>query len=443
MTLDELRSGRLLLLGFGREGQSSYRFLRKVFPDRHLLIADSVRMDQDGDEMNSLIAGDRNITGYFGKDYLDSLLDADIVVRSPGISPHLPKLAVARANGVQFTSATSIFFENFSGTIVGITGTKGKSTTSALTNHLLSSAGFDSALIGNIGIPPLDLLTAGSKPASVVFELSSFQLEDLDTSPHIGVLLNIYPEHTDHHLTFENYQIAKLNIARFQKESDLFIRNEKLNLNPQHLEAFRGKPLTFSSTGLECASPPTLSEPFNRANIAAAWTVCAQLGVSSNQIARALETFQPLPHRLEFIGEYKNIGFYNASLATIPEATVAHIEALSPTLQTLIVGGFDRGQNFSELCKTVVERNVENVILLPPTGERIDQLLRTLSSGGKRTPRCFRADTMEQAVREAYQHTQPRRTCLLSPASPIFGMFRDYQHRGGEFRRFVERIGEE
>ena len=358
MKLSELKNKKILILGFGKEGRDSFKFLRKLFPEKVFGIADR--------DKNVKFSGSLN-KWHLGENYLKALKDYDIIIKSPGIPfKILPKSAL-----LKITSQTEIFFENCPGTIIGITGTKGKSTTTSLIYQILKQGGLRAHLVGNIGRPVLSLLPKAKPKDIYVYELSSHQLFNLKKSPHIAVLLNIYREHLDYYKDFKEYARVKSNITRYQTEKDYLIFNPKNKTVLEIAKKSKAKkiPILVNHKYLKNIQIPLFGK-FNLQNIMAAVAVGKIFGISDRDIKRAIENFKPLPHRLEFVGTYKGIKFYDDALATIPEATIAAIDALKD-VETIFLGGFDRGQNFEQLAKKIFKARIKNVILFPNTGERI------------------------------------------------------------------------
>ena len=366
----------VLILGMGREGQSVMHFLKKYVPDIKIGTA-----DQKND-----------------KNYLNNLINYDVIIKSPGI-PYLPEILRAKENGKIISSVTQIFFDLFKGKITGVTGTKGKSTTASLIYGVLKSGGLDVYLAGNIGKPALDLLEKTNENSIVVYELSSFQLADLQKSPHIAVITNIYPDHLDYHGSFENYKTSKENIGRFQTKKDILISNKD---------------------GVEAAK-----------------VVGRLFKIPESKINEAIKNFKQLPHRLEFIAEKKGIRFYNDSLATNPHATMYGLKILGSEVETLIIGGYDRGVDYSVLGPVIAKSKIKILILFPVTGERIWQALRH-SGLDPESIKKFDVTSMEEAVKIAFDFTSSGKICLLSPASASFNMFKDYADRGDQFKKLVK-----
>lgn len=424
MKLAELKNKSILILGFGRDGEDTLDFLKNKFPGKKIGIA-----DREQDEK-----------------YLEKLNDYEVIIKSPGI-PFLPEIRKAKEEGKVITSSTAIFLQNCQGKIVGVTGTKGKSTTASLIYEVLKKGGMETYLIGNIGQPALNYLEKDNKKAIFVYELSSFQLSDLEVSPHIAVITNIYPEHLDYHNNFTFYVNAKKNIANFQTKKDYLIYNQDIPEVVMIAENCQGKKMPFSGKDTALVeqligkeAKPLLGE-FNLLNIVPAILVGRLLKIPDPKIVEAILNFKPLPHRLEFVADKKGIRFYNDSLSTIPQATIAALAALGKRAETLIAGGFDRGIDYENLGEVLASSNVKNLILFPTTGEKIWKAVKHGVKQGLSIKK-FDVTNMKEAVRLAYEHTDRRKICLLSPASSSFNLFKDYEDRGNQFKKWVVKLGE-
>ena len=281
----------------------------------------------------------------------------------------------------------------------------------------------------------LDHLDGATKETIFIIELSSHQLEDARYSPHVAVLLAIVPEHLDYYPNFGTYGRAKANIVRFQSAKDAVVFNPTHELVAKLVEQGRSKKLATTSK-FDISDIPLKG---NRQNILAAVAVARYMGVPEEKITGAVKTFAPLPHRLEFVGEYRGIRFYNDSLATIPEATIHALDALGGDVATLIVGGHERNLDYSKLGAYIIRHAVQTLILFPVTGQKILKAMK-LVRGTKET-RTHAADSMEEAVRLAYTHTPKGKICLLSPASASFNLFKNYEDRGEQFKTWVKNLG--
>jgi len=467
MKLAELAAARVLILGLGREGLATYQFLRAEFPGKKLALADRLPPEKLAPDVQTAIAADRAVTASLGQDYLAGLTAYDVVIRSPGVPLITPALAEAGRAGVRITSHIELFLANCTGTSIGITGTKGKSTAASLIHAILRAGGLDAHLVGNIGVPPLSLMRRLGPRSYAVIELSSYQLDGIGISPHVAVLLNIVPEHLDLHGGFDNYVRAKSNITRFQTSDDLLIYNAMYPIPRGFADWTRARRLGFGleeAAGLSAfvrsnnlmyrredggeevimaAGEVLLPGRFNLQNVLAAIAVARALGVARDNIAAAVRAFKPLKYRLEPVGTFRGITFYDDPLATIPQAAAAALDALGNGVATVLLGGFDRGVEMDDLARRLRESEVRTVILFPPSGERIWQAIQREYAGATPMPKSFFVSDMRTAVQLAYQHTPRGRICLHSPASPSFGLFRDYAERGGLFRRYVRELGSE
>lgn len=431
MKLIELKNKKILIVGKGIEGKAAEKYLHSHLKGVKLDIVDQ----KDG------------------VNYLDEQKEYDIVVKSPGVKPELIT--------IPYTTATNIFLANAKGKVIGITGTKGKSTTTTLIYKMLEKQGLDVYLGGNIGQSPLDFIDKLNDNSWTVLEMSSYQLNDLKKSPHIAVVLMITSEHLDYHKTQENYINAKRNILKFQTPQDFAIINKDYPVSHEsdiHTvgQVFRisrerevgngcfteGQTVWMSRDGktekIIDINEIKLLGKHNLENVCAASCAAVLASVSKKNIAGVLEEFGGLEHRLEFVGEKNGILFYNDSLATVPEAAIEAMETL-PDTETLIAGGFDRGLDYSGLGQYLNKGQIKTLILFPPTGARIWEEICKATSEESR-PEKFDVTTMKQAVRIAAAETLPGKVCLLSPASASFGLFKDYKDRGEQFRKAVNKI---
>ncbi len=446
MKLKNLKDENILILGFGREGKDSYSVLRKLFPQKTIAIADKREISNLSEKEKKLLEADKNLRVHFGKNYLKFLKKYSLVIKSPGISIEQVKPFLGKKQKI--TSQTEIFFDNCPSEIIGVTGTKGKGTTASLIYQILKEAGFKTRLIGNIGRPVLSELFKTDKKTIFVYEISSHQLKNLKKSPHIAVFLNLFPAHLNFFKNFQDYKKAKENIALFQTENDYFIYNSDYIELKNLAKRTRAKKITFNSRLNRQRLKKILKEKniplvgkFNLLNLMAAISVVKIYGVPEEKIKRAVNSFQPLPHRLEFVGKYKKIEFYNDSLATVPEATIAGIETFGPKLKTLIFGGEDiPNMRFTSLAKKILKTQIKTLILLPDSGEKIRReiMKQTTSRLKKKIPKILFASSMEEAVERAYKNTADG-VCLLSPGAPSFNLFKDYRERGNLFKKFVKK----
>ncbi len=444
-----LEGKRILLLGFGREGRSSYRFLRRYFPDMPLSIAD--RNPQAGEGFDEL-SRDAHLRLRFGEDYLSGSNDFDLIIKSPGIPFDL--LADSYSPDI-ISSQTDLFLRAYSKRVCGITGTKGKTTVTTLVHHLLEQAGRSLALSGNIGIPPFDLVPDLDEEAEVIFEMSSHQLEHIRLAPHIAVILNIFPEHLDHYKDFTAYKMAKFNISRMQaaggtlvynaddpyiaelvSQHTLSLRKRSFSLGSEKADAFLSKgSIHVKEHGEELLFDPGAAADMpglhNTANMMAAILACREMGLKPGEIRRGLATYKRPEHRLEFVGTFNGMNFYNDSIATIPEACIRALETIQK-VDFLILGGFDRGLEYHVLRDYLFEHPVSCLLFMGPAGKRMMKEFHTELH--ERIEMIF-ADGLNDAFEEMKKRFRAGDTCLLSPAAASYGMFRNFEERGENFKK--------
>ncbi len=404
------------ILGYGKEGETTEKYLKKNFPELKIDVLDQ-KLD---------------------KNYLKKQKNYDILIKTPGI----PKDKIK----IPYTTATNIFFSEVkrkpasakgfgrASKIIGITGSKGKSTTASLIYHILKKSGKNAVLLGNIGTPMLSVFLEEIKNDAIfVLELSSYQLDDIKFSPDIAVVTTLFPEHIDYHGNLKNYYNAKKNIVSFQQDGDIFIYNPKNKISAEWLNGLKSKSIPFSKTVPLKDSKILLLGEHNKDNIRAAISVVKELGIKNGAIKSAIKTFKGLPHRLEFVGEFNGIKFYDDAISTTPESTIMAIRALK-NVGTIFLGGQDRGYNFSQLEKIIKKYKIKNIALFPVSGKRILK-----SENGFN---ILKTRSMEEAVRFAFKYTKPGKICLLSCASPSYSLWKNFEEKGNQFQGVVRQQGQ-
>ena len=438
-----IKGKRILLLGYGREGQSTWNVLRRLGTYEALDIADlkaPAALPEDG------------TVWHTGPDYQKCMDDYDVVFKSPGIVLERPE----NEYRCSILSQTEVFFRCFRDQIIGITGTKGKSTVTTLLYHLLKQAGMDALLVGNIGIPALDHMEEVKPDTRIVFELSCHQLEYMTVSPHIGILVNIHEEHLDHYGTMEKYVEAKHHIFKNQRPDDILICNVQclpeegtcpsgliragMDGSGKELDVvqeqdgtwvhFRGKSFCIPTDEIK------LLGQHNYFDIGVAYGVCSILGMDDQVFARGLKTYEPLPHRLQYIGEREGVKYYDDSISTICDTTIQALKTLKDT-DTVLIGGMDRGIDYRELIEYLSDCQVPHIILMEATGKRIYQEIHKYYPEFKNRARLILAEHLEDGVKRARQITRPGTSCVLSPAAASYGIFRNFEERGEIFSRLV------
>lgn len=445
--LSYLENKKILILGYGMEGESSYKFLRKNFPEKQLFIADqNINLLEKHIELTE----DEYLEISLGKNYLNGVNEYDLILKAPGIS--LKDIDISNFED-KITSQLELFLEFVKVYTIGVTGTKGKSTTSSLMYKVLCDQGKDAYLLGNIGEPIFNDIELLSESSIVVIELSSHALEFTKKSTKIGIILDIFEEHLDHYKSLNKYIEAKFNLAKYQSNDEFLIYNADNELMKKYQFPYKEKDYAISIENapntknrvflkndiIYCNNKETmkvnekmnLKGMHNINNIMFIFAVCDILNLDIEKTINSIKTFKPLEHRLEFVGNIDGVDYYNDSIATIPEATINSIKSIG-NVNTIIVGGKDRGVNLDELIKFLKESKIENIICLPKTGEYIrDGLIDQPSK------KIEYIENFKEAVKVAKKITKKNMACLLSPAASSYGYFKNFEERGNLFKEYV------
>lgn len=476
--ITQLQDKEIVILGLGREGISTHEFLRHYLPDKKIWLVDEKEKSKLSEYWHDRVNNSKNKQNLHFSTHLehDELLhpkNGVIIFKTPGIPPHSKLITQAQLLPATFSSNSDLFFTivdlinaNYPQSqhtkhivTVGVTGTKGKSTTTAVIHHLLTTAGIHSFLGGNIGIAPLSLVPSilesiqnniTKYPVFAVLELSCHQLNDMTHSPNYAVILDITPEHLDYYESFAAYFQAKSHICMFQSNRDFAILDSELYLPKKIAHLSEAIQLTYSykrninnnSIMYQGEKIVALEDlPFigkhTITNTLPGVVLAKHLGIANTTISHALQTFKTLPHRLELIEEKNGVSYYNDSLSTTPIATIAAIESFENNPIILIAGGFDRGLEYGELAQTIVDHNIKHLILLPDTGEQIIEETEKRLTNNMGELGYTLVNSMQQAVRNAKEIAEPGDIVLMSPASASFNLFEDYQDRGNQFRAYV------
>ena len=399
---------------------------------------------------------DINVEVVLGEDYFRDIDYFDIVLKTPGIS--LKDFDISKFEN-KITSQLELLLEFVPCYTIGITGTKGKSTTSSLIYQMIKDQGKDVMLLGNIGEPIFNDIDDMKKDTILVLELSSHALEFVKKSPNIAILLDIYEEHLDHYSSMEKYIEAKFNVAKFQSKNDIFIYNasnrymqefnfnykksdyaiieedselsKTLNLKSDNYVLINEDRIYFNKTKLfDSKLNMQLKGKHNENNVLFVLTVAKILNLNMEKAKNTIENFKNLEHRMEFVAEINDVKYYNDSIATIPEATINAVDALK-NVNTLLVGGKDRGVELDSLYEYLKKSNIENIICLPKTGEYVYNSLKDTNK------KCYLVKDMPEAVKLAKEVTKPNTICLLSPAASSYGYFKNFEERGKIYKECV------
>ncbi len=440
---------KVLIMGLGRFGGGIDTAKFAVNACARVIITDLASHEQLKDSISQLEEFS-DIEFHLGSHKPVDFEQADIIIANPAVPDNNEFLEIARRHNKFITSQINIFFQLCPARIIGITGANGKSTTAALTAHLLKGAGEAKVwLSGNIGNEPLLMrLDQISRDDLVVLELSSFQIEQLaqiQKAPTVALLTNLTPNHLDRYGTFENYCAAKENIFRFQKLDDNFpsvsIFNAEDKVSAEWFNKYKKDTgricITFSADDVSEQIRKSFSLPgrANLSNLAAVVAIARHFGIDDDQLRNSLPQFKALPHRLELVVEVSGVSWYNDSKATTPESAIAAIEAFEQPV-IIIAGGYDKKVSLDEFgCK--ISQNTKAAILLGQTAQKIAEAIRTCP---KNRTRIEIVSSLAEAVQLANQVAESGDVVLLSPACASYDMFDNFEHRGQEFCRFVKEI---
>ena len=423
--LSDLISGkRVLILGFGVEGQSSYRLIKEIGAYSVIGIADI-----------NAVTGIFDCAVHFGAGYLESINDYDLIIKSPGIA--LNKNPTEYSGLI--TSQTELFLRSYREQVIGITGTKGKSTVSSLLYHVLSTNNVPCVLAGNIGVPVFDILRDITPDTAIVFEMSCHQLEYCNLSPATAIFLNLYEDHLDRYKTFEVYANTKKNIYLHQNPTDILYCDESVMPAPgvsvSKTVLVNTGILPFDS--LNDIGGTRLVGKHNLTNCAFVYNIAKTCGVTDQGFISSIRSYVPLKHRLEYIGTKKDVDYYDDSISTTVESAISAIESI-PNVSTILLGGMDRGINYTHLVEYLLNSDLTNVICMYESGKRIFEELndKEASKKAQHLKVVYCADLYE-ATETAQKLTPPGTACILSPASASYGDFIDFAERGDVFKKIL------
>jgi len=452
LAIRALDGRRVALWGWGREGRAAYRAIRSRLPKLALTLFCSTDEAADAGAIgDALLCVDTGLTA-------ERLAAFDFVVKSPGISPYRAEAVAARGQGTRFIGGTALWFGEHAGNdgfvenAVCVTGTKGKSTTTSLLAHLLRAGGHATALVGNIGVPLLEVLAPQPVPEYWAIELSSYQTSDVGASgarPEIAVALNIFPEHLDWHGSHERYVADKLRLLTEARPRIAVLNGNDpilsaLELPESEVRWFgradgwhlRGDELYRGEQPVMDTAPLPLPGRHNRGNLCAVLAAIEALGMDAAALAPHAASFRPLPHRLQTVGTRDGITYVNDSISTTPHASLAALDVFRGRRVALLVGGHDRGLPWDDFAAAMRTSAPLAIITMGQNGPRIFDLLQPVAE--QAGFQLGAAADLADAVRQAQAALSGGGVVLLSPGAPSFGAYKDYVARG---RHFAELAG--
>lgn len=459
-----IKDKKVLILGFGREGKSTLKLFLEAGGAKELAVGDLkefsmkdlVYLEDGTAEVQA--AGFEEVHFICGPDYQKAMDDYDLVMKSPGIVLEKP----VGAYKTEILSQMQLIFEVYRDRIIGITGTKGKSTTTTLLYHILEAARVPAVLAGNIGIPVFDIVHKIEDDSLLILELSCHQLEYMTVSPKRGVLLNIYEEHLDHYGTMEKYVASKEKIYVNQLPGDslyvhpsvaperdsckgtcILVEAEK-GADKENIVNRAGADIILSGTkilyGKRNFEIPvekiSLLGAHNYLDIAFVYGICCDLGISDEQFEKGLISYVPLPHRLQYIGTVDGVAYYDDSISTIDETTIQALNTIK-NADTVLIGGMDRDISYVNLEEYLASSKVAHIILMEATGKRIYREIMENMPDFEGKERLYVVEHLQEAVALAKEITKKGGSCILSPAAASYGIFKDFEKRGECFKKLV------
>ena len=400
---------------------------------------------------------------YTGSDALQHFVNFAFIFCSPSCRPDTPEVTKEVKRGAVLTSEIEMLMQTCPGTIIGITGSDGKTTTTSLIYHILKEKGYNCYLGGNIGIPLFTKIKEMTPDDMVVLELSSFQLMDMQISPHIAVITNISPNHLDIHKSYEEYIEAKKNIFKYQTEKDILVINYDNEITKKFNTEAKGKTIYFSrkekidngiiyDNGIIKSCEDKLRRHIlNTKDILLRGehnyeNICAAIAATSTLVepeiqAEAVKKFKGVEHRLEFIREIDGVKWYNDSIGTSPSRTIAGLKSFNEKI-VLIAGGYDKHLDYTPIAKPIVQ-NVSKLILIGATASKIEEVvIQELELQGKQMP-IYHCETLKETVEKAHEIANSDEIILFSPASASFDMFKNFEERGNLFKKLVNELPKE
>ena len=481
MKIKKLKKRSIAILWFGKEGKSSLHFLLAIGTKKIGIFDDK---EESMYEFSKFLVDSRKSFDFqmikddwcyrgkvkylvwkkivklrfcFGSYTSDDLKKFEAIIKAPGVSPYQDRFSEIKD---KFTSQTQIFYNNYWGKIIGITGTKWKSTISSLTYKALKKAKFKVKLVGNIGTPVLDEIDIikQKKYDYIVYEMSSYMLDHFTPKNFISVLNNVYTCHIDWHKTFDNYQEAKTNILRHSKHklvNNVFSHlagKEKFDTFGSSWDYFyKDHHFYIGDTKVASAKHSRLKGEHNMENISAVVGILHKVMKNKKKVGKliehTLESFEPLEHRLEKVWTYKGITFINDAIAVTPEATIAAIKTYTWDVETIFLWGKEVGYDFSHLEKLIEQSGIKNIVLFPDAhifhsvSPKLKENKPTQYKLGNKLVTFMKTKSMQSAVSFSYKHTSQSKVVLLSCAAQSFSLWKNFEMKWAEFKKYVREGG--
>lgn len=450
----ELKTKKIAIIGAGVSNVPLLAYLGNL--GCQIILFDKKRLEELNEDVRDVIKKN-NIKLSLGENYLEKLENFDVIFRSPSFLPNQECLRKEQKKGALITTEIEQVIKFAPGPIIGITGSKGKTTTTTIIDHILKKLGYSTYLGGNIGIPLFTKLDQMTSKDVVVLELSSFQLMEMSVSPHIAVITNISADHLDVHTDYSEYIEAKKAIFQYQDSSDILVLNLEDEIVKNFVKEAKGNVKFFGNTEIEGSyylegqfikyhhkrvidtNKLILKGKHNYLNVCAALNaISSYIQVSNNELEQIVATIPGVAHRLEFVREINGVKWYNDSASTTPDKSKAGIYAFSEKV-VLIAGGYDKNISYEPLAKPILER-VSKLILFGSTKNKIYDVVMKQSCVQKKNVQVYVMDTLEEVIEVAYQVSIPGEVVLFSPASASFDMFKNAYQRGDLFKKIVEKL---
>lgn len=433
--IEFLEIKNIAIVGFGKEGKSTYNFLRRHTSSKLTIVDNNSELLTQNPELKN----DEHLEFILGKDALNNLEQFDLIIKAPGV--RFKDLDISKFKD-KITSQLGLILDFFGSNVIGISGTKGKSTTTSLIYKVLKDQDKDAFLLGNIGIPIFDYVEQFNGESILVIESAAPQLEFVKSSPHISIILNLFEEHLDFFGSKEPYFLSKMNLFKYQKTSDYGLYtssndtlkdyvdkgNYKTNLIDINEDIkIDGNNVLFNDKVLyNLNDERLLLGKHNVTNILFALRLSELLNLDLEKTVKTINSFEPLEHRMEFVGTFNGVKYYNDSIATIPDACINACDTLKP--DTLIFGGMDRGIDYSKLINYFNKSDIDNFICMPETGYKIGNQIKNKN--------VYLIESLEDAVKKAKEVT--KHTCVMSPAAPSYNAFKNFEEKGKKYKEYIK-----